>query len=195
MAGLPPLDAWIFDMDATLTVGKHDFEAIRETLGLPPDQAILESIEAKAPEQRAKLRQALADWEWDIARQTEPAPGAQVLLSKLQAQGCPLAILTRNRRDIALHTLEAAGLMEFFDAQLVLGRDCATPKPSPAGILEIFRRWGEPQNKVAMVGDYLFDLQAGRAANCFTIHVSPQPKEEWSAFVDLFVSELTELRP
>ena len=29
-------DCWIFDMDGTLTVSAHDFEAIRLELGLPP---------------------------------------------------------------------------------------------------------------------------------------------------------------
>lgn len=195
MPALPLLDAWIFDMDATLTVGKHDFEAMRQALGLPANQAILESIEAKEPPEREALLEALADWEWEIARQTEPAPGAPDLLSRLKTQGRPLAILTRNRRDIALHTLEAAGLMPFFEPELVLGRDCASPKPSPAGIFEIFKRWGDPQQKVAMVGDYLFDLQAGRAAQCFTIHVSPEPKGEWGEFVDLFVPGLPQLLP
>lgn len=190
---LPRIDAWVFDMDATLTVGKHDFEAIRRDLGLPKDKAILESIAALPPAAQVPLRKALAEWEWDIARQTEAAPGAAVLLTRLKERGCPLAILTRNRRDIALHTLQAAGLIEFFEASLILGRDCAPPKPAPDGILKIRERWGRPLPSVAMVGDYLFDLQAGRAADCFTIEVGIEPQVDWAEFRDFFVSDLHQL--
>jgi phosphoglycolate phosphatase-like HAD superfamily hydrolase len=42
-------DFWIFDMDGTLTVDVHDFDAIRTALGLPSGQPILEII-ATMPE-------------------------------------------------------------------------------------------------------------------------------------------------
>ncbi len=37
-------DCWIFDMDGTLTIANHDFEAIRAELDLPPDRPILEAL-------------------------------------------------------------------------------------------------------------------------------------------------------
>lgn len=180
-------------MDATLTVAMHDFEKIRRDLGLPPGVAILESLEALPAREQAAKRKALAAMEWEIAERSLPAPGASELLEGLAALGCPLAILTRNRRDIALHTLQATGLMSFFSSELVLGRDCAAPKPDPAGIHTIVERWDLRPAKVAMVGDYLFDLQAGRAADCYTVHIAPSPKSEWEAYFDRYFPDLRSL--
>ena len=53
------------------------------------------------------------------------APGARAL-PFLSEQGCPVGILTRNRRPTAFKTLEAIGLTDFFPAEYVLGRDEAT---------------------------------------------------------------------
>ena len=44
---------WIFDMDGTLTIGVHDFAMMRSELGLAPDAAILETVQAMPPEQAA----------------------------------------------------------------------------------------------------------------------------------------------
>ena len=35
---------WIFDLDGTLTVAAHDFDAIRAELGLPQGRPILEAL-------------------------------------------------------------------------------------------------------------------------------------------------------
>lgn len=180
-------------MDATLTVAMHDFEKIRSDLGLPAGVAILESLQALPAQEQAAKGQALAAMEWDIAERSLPAEGAQELLAALQALGCPLAILTRNRRDIALHTLQATGLMAFFSEDLVLGRDCASPKPDPAGIHTIQERWDHRPATVAMVGDYLFDLQAGRAADCYTVHVARSPEAAWKPYFDHYFPNLPAL--
>ena len=37
---------WIFDLDGTLTVAVHDFNAIRNELGIPAGQPILKTIES-----------------------------------------------------------------------------------------------------------------------------------------------------
>ncbi len=37
---------WVFDMDGTLTIAQHDFDAIRDELGLPDNLPILESLAA-----------------------------------------------------------------------------------------------------------------------------------------------------
>lgn len=44
-----------------------------------------------------------------------------------------------------------------------------------------------------MVGDYLFDLQVGRAAGTATIHVDSSCAFRWPELADLAVSTLEEL--
>ena len=42
---------WIFDLDGTLTIAVHDFDAIRDELGLPAGEPILEAM-SKLPRNR-----------------------------------------------------------------------------------------------------------------------------------------------
>ncbi|RMH01984.1 MAG: HAD family hydrolase, partial [Planctomycetota bacterium] len=44
-----------------------------------------------------------------------------------------------------------------------------------------------------MVGDFRFDLEAGRAAGCLTVHVDPAGAFPWPELADLKVRGLAEL--
>ena len=160
---------WLFDMDGTLTVAVHDFAAFKASQGLPLDQPILEALDAMDPAAAAPIHVALRDWETEIARHSAPAVGAHDLLERLRRADRPLGVLTRNTREIAVETLRAAGLLDFFDHEAIAGRDCAAHKPSPDGVLRQLRLWGAPASGAVMVGDYIFDVYAGRAAGTATI--------------------------
>ena len=44
-----------------------------------------------------------------------------------------------------------------------------------------------------MVGDYLYDLQVGRAAEIATVHVDPNGAFPWPELADIRVNSLDEL--
>ena len=180
-------------MDGTLTVAMHDFEGIRQTLGLPVGLPILESISALPPEQAELTRQRLNVLELDLARQAQPQPSAHELLRWLQKHGAQLAILTRNSRQNAIETLHACGLLAFFDETFILGRESAPPKPSPAGIHQLIEQWHTSAITTVMVGDYLFDLQAGRQAGTATVYLDVNGDDLWTDQVDVRVQSLREL--
>jgi phosphoglycolate phosphatase-like HAD superfamily hydrolase len=56
--------------------------------------------------------------------------------------------------------------------ELVLAREDAPYKPSPEGLWQICAAWGMAPADVLMVGDYLYDLQAGRRAGTRTALVT-----------------------
>ena len=128
---------WVFDMDGTLTVAVHDFDAIRAELGLPAGRLILEALAERPEEERRALLTRLDAIELDLARTAQAQPGASRLLAALRERGARLGILTRNSRENALLTLEASGLGAFFAPDHVLGRAEAEPRPSPAGVLRL----------------------------------------------------------
>ncbi len=184
---------WIFDLDGTLSVPQHDFAALRSELGLPQGAPILEAIAALPPERATGLLAAVDAWEWRHADTAQLAPGVGVLISHLVAAGCRLGVLTRNRRDVALRTLAVIGLAEVFADADVIGRDEAAAKPSPEGIAKLLGRWqGAPQDAV-MVGDFRFDLEAGRAAGVATVLVDPKGRDPWPEVTDCRVATLAEL--
>ncbi len=186
---------WIFDMDGTLTVAVHDFPALARSLGLPPDQPILESIAALPAVQRAWLRRELDRLELRLAEDAVAAEYAARLLSVLSERGASLGIVTRNSHRNAMATLEASGLAGFFLSEAVIGRDEAAPKPSPEGIEALLAAWGGAADETVMVGDFLYDLQAGRAAGVATVHVSTAGDFHWPQHSDLMVRNLSELLP
>ncbi len=184
---------WVFDLDGTLTVPIHDFQAIRETLGIPPEQGILESLAAMPAEKARILFEKLDAIEIELARQTQPALGVNALLSTLHQRGCQLGILTRNTQQNAWLSLKALGVESYFSQECVLGRENAAPKPDPDGILKLSCHWKTPPNEMVMAGDYLFDLQAGRSAGTATIHVDRTSTFPWPDWTDLGITTLEEL--
>lgn len=185
---------WIFDLDGTLTVPVHDFPAIRSALGMTDaDSDILRFLGSLPPSESATQHARLIEIEYALAERTSAAPGACRLLDQLLHRGARVGILTRNTREIALHTLGRIGLKGYFTANDILGRDEAAPKPHPEGIEKLLAVWGNAPDEAVMVGDYLFDLQVGRAAGTATIHVDSSCAFRWPDLADLAVATLEEL--
>ncbi|HXE97284.1 MAG TPA: HAD family hydrolase [Dongiaceae bacterium] len=185
---------WIFDLDGTLTVPVHDFPAIRSALGMTDSDADILRFLASLPPAEAAVRHArLIEIEYELAGRTAAAPGAGRLLDRLLRRGARVGILTRNTREIALHTLGQIGLKGYFSAADILGRDEAAPKPHPEGIEMLLSAWGSVPGETVMVGDYLFDLQVGRAAGTATIHVDSSCAFRWPELADMSVETLEEL--
>ena len=173
---------WVFDLDGTLTVAQHDFPAIRRELGIPAESDILTYIAGLPEPARSELSQRLDAIEHRLAEAVQPALGAAQLIRHLHGRGDRLAILTRNLRSVAVSSLRTLGVADCFDDHDVLGRDEALPKPDPEGILRVLKRWQLSQAEVVMVGDFRFDLEAGRAAGCRTCLI--HPVNHWPELAD-----------
>lgn len=184
---------WIFDLDGTLTKPILDFPKIKRRLGLPSDRGILETLKLMEPDRADQVSKALAAIELEMAGKAVAAAGALELVSHLHACGCPLGILTRNTKGIALRTLQVTGMRAFFMEQYVLGRDEAAHKPSPDGILKLLQAWRALASESVMVGDYLFDLQAGKAAGTRCIYVDVQGLFPFRQHADLALMSLSEM--
>jgi HAD superfamily hydrolase (TIGR01509 family) len=185
---------WIFDLDGTLTVPVHDFPAIRSELGMTEsDSDILQFLSTLPSAEAASRHARLIEIEYGLAGRTAVAPGAVRLLDQLLRRDARVGILTRNTREIALHTLGLIGLKGYFTADDILGRDEAAPKPHPEGIEKLLAVWGNAPDEAVMVGDYLFDLQVGRAAGTATIHVDSSCAFRWPELADMAVATLEEL--
>jgi HAD superfamily hydrolase (TIGR01509 family) len=186
-------DCWIFDMDGTLTLNIHDFDGIKRILGLPINQPILEALNQLPAAEAAELHQQLDLLELEIAHQATAQVGARELLTKLRSRGDRIGILTRNSKSNAEATLAACGLAEFFPAELILSRHCCPPKPSPEGILQLLSGWNAAADRSVMVGDYVFDLEAGRRAGSATIYLDPTGEFPWQDHADLPITALAEI--
>ena len=184
---------WIFDLDGTLTVSAHDFEHIRSELGLAPETPILEALHAMPEAEAAPLWEQLNELEFYYAGKSSLMQGATELLQKLHDDGRQLAILTRNTMPVVQQTLEACRLEHFFPIEHILDRDACIPKPSPDGIRHLLDFWRADPDDTVMVGDYLYDLEAGKGADVATIHIDTRGDVDWSEYTDIRVESLGEI--
>ena len=120
-------------------------------------------------------------------------PVVPALVEHLAARGATLGVLTRNALELAHLTLETVGLAPFFERDAVLGRECAAPKPSPEGVLRLLSHWNARPDDAVMVGDYLFDLEAGRAAGAATILIDRDGHGQWYTSAECAVRSLDTL--
>jgi HAD superfamily hydrolase (TIGR01549 family) len=184
---------WVFDMDGTLTLAVHDFEAIKRVLDIPLEHDILHHL-AALPEDEAAAKHAwLLEHERELALNARPAAGAIELVRALQSRDCRLGILTRNAHELALLTLQAIGLGDCFATADILGRDEAPPKPHPGGLLQLAERWQVAPAELVMVGDYRFDLECARAAGACGVLVN-LPENLWPELTDHFAVDCQALQ-
>lgn len=183
----------IFDMDGTLTRAVHDFDEIRRSLGLPPGVPILEALAALPRTEAAPKWQRLDAIELELAKTATASEGAERLLTTLVDRGLDRGIVTRNSLENAIVTLRAAGLDSFFSLDDISTRDNAKSKPEPDGLLRLCQRFGHGPSEVAMVGDYLYDLECGRRAGSFTVHYAHGDSRRWPEVTDLCVESFGEL--
>jgi HAD superfamily hydrolase (TIGR01509 family) len=190
-----PPRAVIFDLDGTLTEPLLDFDAMRAEIGLAPGLPILEQLAAGDDALRARGEQVLRRHELDAIERATLADGCLELLAALRARDLPAAILTRNTREVVELFVRKFDFARSFAAHYT--REDGPPKPSPEGVFRLCRELGVAPAETLVVGDYKFDVIAGRRAGCRTALVTSEPIDDLEAWgpPDLFVRSLRALLP
>lgn len=153
----------IFDLDGTITRPFLDFGRIRAEIGLP--EPLLEHMMELPPGPRRERAFAILErHEDEAAERSELSEGALEILDFLRRRGIRTGLVTRNSRRSVSKVLGKHGLS--FD--VVVTREDAPVKPRPDPLRLICDRLGIPPAEAIMVGDYRYDIQAGRAAGLRT---------------------------
>jgi len=196
----------LFDFDGTLTLpGALDFPAIKKALGCPLDQLILEFIESQPPDQQAGLMEILEEREAAAAQASLPNRGAEKCVCTLRNRQIPVGILTRNRLTSVKKALEKFKKVTINDFDTIVTREFSLPKPHPAGVIKAADQMGLSPEELLMVGDFRFDVIAGKRAGASTVLLTngdksvmapddPQPDHTISHLEDLpaLLSQLTQ---
>ena len=191
--------AVLLDFDGTLTrPGALDFAAIKAALGCPAHSPVLEYIQG-LPDQQLQhdLLTHLDGYETEAAAESQPNQGAQELVHWIKQRGLAVGIITRNSRATVLRALENFPDLRPQDFNLIITRDDpSTPKPSPQGIHWAARHLKIPSETILMVGDYLYDTQAGMAAGVPTVLLDPMDSPHLrEAVCDFRIRRLDDLKP
>jgi HAD superfamily hydrolase (TIGR01509 family) len=180
----------VYDLDGTLVDSGLDFPVIRREMNLPEGVPILEAL-AELPhgERLEECLRVLARHEDEAAERATLMPGAGELVAWLAVQSIPQAIFTRNSRRCARRMLDRVGL----SFKWVLCREDGPPKPHPAGLLKLCEIWQVKPADVLFVGDFLHDINAGRAAGVRTVLFAPGEPPHYAPLADFCISSLAEV--
>lgn len=205
--------AVLFDVDGTLLdTGEFIFQAAEHTfpkfgLAAPTRAEIAEAVGIPLRGFYQKLlgrremdtsEMARVHHEFQLAHPelSVPYQGVSETLAALSARGIKLGAVTNRHSGTTFPTLTEAGLMGFFGA-VVCVDDVKKGKPDPELLFAALSRMRESADTAAMVGDSSLDIEAGKAADVYTVRATygfnqdnlhdPEP----DAFINAFTELLT----
>lgn len=152
--------AVIFDLDGTLAETKLDFALMRKDLGFPADVSILEHLETLPKEKQVIANQIILDHEMRGAHNSYLTRGADKLLNHLEENKIPMAIQTRNCKEVTDLVVEKLSI----PIRLILTRENSAPKPDPSGVHEIAKQWNISPSEILYVGDSHYDKKTSQNA-------------------------------
>ena len=188
MARGDQLKAVIFDLDGTLIHSNVPFPPYRDRLNIQGD--VIAGIGKLPPELQKEKWDIIAEYESELERQAQPAPGVRPLLVYLIKKGIYTGVITRSRGEYAQRLISAHDLQ----VDISLGREDIKPKPHPDGLEYLLEQFGgiRPENAI-MVGDFLWDILAGRNAGMLTVLILLPHSNEFADKADVVVRSLHEL--
>lgn len=152
---------FIFDLDGTLVTSSLDFLAIKREIGCPPNEDALTFIESLPDSEQKEAMAVIHFHEMQDAESSEWMPGAQEFIEACFAKKMPMGIVTRNSKRSSQMKIKKNNI----PITLLITRECSAPKPDPGALLDIAQQFSMPPRELLMVGDYRYDLEAGRNAN------------------------------
>lgn len=189
------IKAVLLDFDGTLSrPGSLDFNSIKRELGCPLEKPVLEWIEGLEPEDVRNAAMARLDaFECEGARTSSPNEGAEDIVTSFKAKGLGVGLITRNSLSSILRALENFHRLSPEDFDITITRDEGLPpKPSPEGIRHAARELGVETSQIIVVGDFIFDIQAGSSAGALTVFLT-NGKSDAPLDSDFVISRLSEL--
>ncbi len=172
------ISAVVFDFDGTLTVPDAlDFAAVRRAVGCPAGMGLLEFLAGLTDSEERRVKQAaLEAMEMEATERTRENAGATELVRALCDLGVPLGIITRNTRESVERSLAKIAGMDPAFFRVIVTRDLPlSPKPRPDGVLYAAERLGVDAAELLVIGDYAYDIQAGKQAGALAMYLRNDP--------------------
>lgn len=155
------IEGVIFDLDGTLVESGLNFQTIREKLGCPKEVDILTFVEDIQDDTQKEAAAAfIVEQELADAHGARWLTKGKVLVEASQAQGVPMAIVTRNSRSATAIKIETNQI----PITTVITREDAPAKPDPTALLKIAANWGLHPSRCLYVGDFDYDRIAAERA-------------------------------
>ncbi|OGV58724.1 MAG: hypothetical protein A2X45_22525 [Lentisphaerae bacterium GWF2_50_93] len=176
-------------MDGTLTVPLLDFGLIRKEAGLPPAGDIVSALNSMPDENKRKAWKVIERHEAAASVEMRLQDGVVESLVILRKKDVRLGLLTRNSRRSVQSFMEVTGIQ--FDQ--VITREYPFMKPRPEPVIHMLEKWKLNPDEALVVGDYIHDIECGRAAGTRTCFFANPGSTSYAEFADYSVSSFSEL--
>jgi len=178
----------LFDLDGVLVENKLNFRKISREIFEEERLPLLENISRiKNPLNKKRAYAILEKHETGAATTCRLKEGVPQLFQLLNQHGIKKGIVTRNSRKSADIIIKRFGLT--FDA--IVTREDAPPKPARDPIILACKKMELSTNEIVFLGDYEFDMIAGRKANVFTVLLKSH-SQPYSQYADLVVESIAD---
>ena len=185
----PRYRAIIFDMDGTITKPVLDFQRIRREIGLGPGD-VAKEIEDLTPVQRDRAWRIVELHEREAETKQQLQEGAKALLERCREEGMRVGLITRNIQ----RSVDSLCLKFGLTFDHVITREFPHIKPHPAPIIHMLEQWKIPSRDALMVGDYIHDIDCGKAAGTATCFYLNCGCHDFGTHADFTVTSMSELQ-
>ena len=93
--------------------------------------------------------------------------GAEDVLNYCRQEAIPVGLVTSSEKSFVVNALRVMGISHHFSV-IVTANDVANFKPHPEPVLQALTKLEAQANQTLFIGDYVVDIQAGKAAGTHT---------------------------
>lgn len=184
------IKAVLFDLDGVLVHSPLDLRAIKRELFDDETMFIIEGLDGLDGEELKEKEKILLERELEAAAEAMLDPEVLPLFEWLESRLLKRGVITRNAREV----VELIAKNHMVDFGAVVARQDAPPKPDPASVLAACESLMIDAGHAVMVGDFSFDIEAGKAAGCRTVFLETEKFMHLEPPADARIRSLGELR-
>lgn len=177
-----------FDLDGTVTKTDVRFAPFRERIGCG-DGDVLEYISRADEHEREKFYRIIGEYEKEIQENCSLNDGFAELMNFLNERKIKTGIVTRSSREHAEVVIKKLGI----PIKHVIAREDSEPKPSGKPLIMLSKILGVPAEKMLFVGDFLWDMLAGRNAGVKTVLLINDHSKKFVHLADYTITKLDEI--
>lgn len=156
----------LFDLDGVIVENMLDFKRISEQIFGEVKFPLLENIsQIKDEEEKKRAHFILNAHEQRAANRCQLKEGINQVIKFLDRYNIKKGVITRNSRNsvsVIVHRFNFR-----FDA--LISREDAPPKPAKEPVILACKKMNLPPTHVLLLGDYKFDMMAGKKAGVRTV--------------------------
>jgi HAD superfamily hydrolase (TIGR01509 family) len=170
------IEAVAFDLDGTITKTQVQFAPYKKRIGCKKGD-VLAYIKKQNLDQQQALYRILDEYEYQIEKECTLNDGF-------------LDIITRASRHHATQVIKKLGI----PITHIIGREETEPKPSGKPLIHLSFLLKTPLHKMICVGDFLWDILAGKNAHVKTVLLATEASQKYIYLSDYVIYHLSSLK-